>query len=85
MGILNLCCLKVIFYLSHLFLNPFIPNVPFFYPLKTYFQEVKKECIGNEWVNILREIQKYFKKLVEKSLSGMGKNGIGNRLEFSLE
>ena len=38
--------------------NPFIPNPPFIYPLKTSenrkvlcFQEVEKGCIGNEWIN----------------------------------
>ena len=40
-------------------INPFVPNAPFLYPLKTSenhkvfwcFQGVKKGCIGNEWVN----------------------------------
>ena len=40
-------------------LNPFLPNTPFLYPLKTSenrmvfwcFQGVEKRCIGNEWVN----------------------------------
>ena len=39
-------------------LNPFDPNAPFLYPLKTSenrkvfwcFQGVEKRCIGNEWV-----------------------------------
>ena len=39
-------------------LNPFVPNAPFPYPLKTseilqvyrYFQGVEKGCIGNGWV-----------------------------------
>ena len=39
-------------------INPFSPNVPFLYPLKTsenlnvfwYFQGVEKGCIGNKWV-----------------------------------
>ena len=38
--------------------NPFVPNAPFLYPLKTSenltvfwcFQGVEKGCIGNEWV-----------------------------------
>ena len=38
--------------------NPFVPNVPFLYPLKTlenlkvfwYFQGAEKGYIGNEWV-----------------------------------
>ena len=43
--------------------NPFIPNVPFFYPLKTSenrkvfwcFQGIQKGCIGNEcvWVKLV--------------------------------
>ena len=47
---------------SHLvlYLNLFVPNAPFHYPLKTSenltvvlgFQRVKKGCIGNKWVKI---------------------------------
>ena len=41
------------------FFDPFVPNAPFLYPLKTLenrkvfccFQGVEKGCIGNEWVN----------------------------------
>ena len=41
-----------------LLFNPFVPNAPFLYPLKTSqnrkifwcFQEVEKGCIGNKWV-----------------------------------
>ena len=40
--------------------NPFVPNGPFLYPLKTSenlavfwcFQGVKKGCIGNEWFKV---------------------------------
>ena len=40
-------------------INPFVPNAPFVYPLKTSenckvfwcFQGVKKGCIGNVWVS----------------------------------
>ena len=40
--------------------NPFVPNAPFLYPLKTSeklsvflcFQGVEKECIGNNWLKI---------------------------------
>ena len=40
-------------------LNPFVPNAPFFYPLKTSgkltfswcFQGVERGCIENKWVN----------------------------------
>ena len=42
--------------------NPFVPNAPFLYPLKTsqnhkifYFQGVERGCIGNEWVNHFRK------------------------------
>ena len=39
--------------------NPFVPNAPFLYPLKTSenvsvfrcFQGVEKRCIAKEWVN----------------------------------
>ena len=39
-------------------LNPFVPNTPFLYPLKTSenrkifgcFQGIEKRCIGNKWV-----------------------------------
>ena len=40
--------------------NPFVPNAPFLYSLKTLenrkvfwcFQEVEKGCIGNKWVKL---------------------------------
>ena len=40
--------------------NPFVPNAPFLYPLKTsenltffgYFQSVGKGCTGNEWIKV---------------------------------
>ena len=32
-------------------INPFVPNAPFLYPLKTCFQWVEKGRIRNEWVN----------------------------------
>ena len=42
--------------LTEKLINPFVPNAPFLYSLKTSenlfwcFEEVEKECIGNEWV-----------------------------------
>ena len=35
------------------FFNPFVPNAPFLFPLKTFgrLQEVAKGYIGNYWVN----------------------------------
>ena len=51
--------------------NPFMPNVPFLYPLKVSenrkviwcFQRVEKGCIGNKWGKIIlfwcNFIQKY--------------------------
>ena len=44
--------------ITNIFLNPFIPNAPFLYSLKTSenlrvcwcFEGVEKGCIGNEWV-----------------------------------
>ena len=46
-------------YVRPLLFNPFVPNAPFLYPLKTSenckvfwcFQGVKKRSIGNKWVN----------------------------------
>ena len=43
-------------------INPFVPNAPFLYPLKTSenltvflcFQGVEKGCIENEWVKTIR-------------------------------
>ena len=43
---------------KHLTFNPFDPNVPFLYSLKTsenrkifwYFQGVEKGCTANEWI-----------------------------------
>ena len=44
-------------FLHKLYVNPFVPNAHFLYPLKTSenckifcFHEVEKGCIGNEWV-----------------------------------
>ena len=42
-----------------LLINPFVPNAPFLYPLKTSengkafwcFQEIEKGCTGNKWVS----------------------------------
>ena len=33
--------------------NPFVPNAPFFYPLKTSENRKvgRERCIGNKWVN----------------------------------
>ena len=53
-------------------LNPFVPNAPFFYTLKTSdnltvfwcFLEVKKGCIGNKWVKMFI-IQFAFHKKIE--------------------
>ena len=54
-------CSKLSF--KRLLLNPFVPNAPFLYPLKTSenckviwcFHEVEKECIGNRWVKLAAE------------------------------
>ena len=58
--------------LKHLvkyFINPFVPNAPFFYPLETWesriffwcFQGLEKGCIRYEWVK--NEMFKNFKNL----------------------
>ena len=36
--------------------NPFVPNAPFLYPLKTCFQVVERGCIGNKWVKLFRKL-----------------------------
>ena len=64
--ILKLCLEKYILESYHLFkgdisINPFVPNAPFLYPLKTWenlrvfwcFQDVEKECIGNNILIII--------------------------------
>ena len=45
------------------FINPFVPNASFLYPLKSsenrkilYFQGVEKGCIGNEWNKELQKL-----------------------------
>ena len=46
-------------YFLRCFINSFLPNAPFLYPLKTsenfrvfwYFQGIEKVCIGNKWIN----------------------------------
>ena len=53
--------------------NLFVPNAPFFYPLKTSgnltvflcFQWLEKGCIGNEWVNQKMENRISLKKQKE--------------------
>ena len=58
-GGINMDWWKILLF-SEAVLNPFVPNAPFLYPVKTSenltvswcFQGVEKECVGNEWVNI---------------------------------
>ena len=44
--------------------NPYVPNAPFLYPLKTSENRtgVEKECIGNKWVNQLLNGLKIYSK-----------------------
>ena len=61
--------------LSRIPFNPFIPNTPFLYPLKTSenltffwcFQGVEKGCIGNKWVKI--QITNHNSKALSKTTS----------------
>ena len=55
----------ILFFPYQLLINPFVPNAPFLYLLKQYFQGLEKECIGNEWVNIvsLRQIYGFSRHL----------------------
>ena len=49
-------------------INPFVPNIPFLYPLKTsenrkafwYFQWLEKRCLWNKWIKL--KIQKWHSK-----------------------
>ena len=58
------------------FLNLFIANTTFLYPLETLekrkifwcFQEIEKVCIGNEWVNAEKVPRVLFKNAVSKDL-----------------
>ena len=51
---------RILLALMVVFPNPFVPNAPFLYPLKTSgnptvswcFQRVEKECVGNKWLNV---------------------------------
>ena len=59
----DLCKISLKEFSEALQINPFVPNAPFLYPLKTsenhklfwYFQGVEKGCIdiGNKWVKLL--------------------------------
>ena len=57
--VIIITCIFII--VIHYIFNPFVPNAPFLYPLKTSenltvfgcFQGVEKRCIGKECVNIL--------------------------------
>ena len=58
-------------------LNPFVPNAPFLYPLKTSenrkvfrcFQRVDKGCIENEWVKLSDLKPLHTKSIVDKKLA----------------
>ena len=46
---------------SNMHVNPFVPNAPFLYPLKTSenltvlcFQGVEEGYLGNEWVKLVK-------------------------------
>ena len=59
----NMLCLKYkIAYVSRTkkHINPFVPNAPFLYPLKTCFQGVEKECTGKEWVDSSHAVTSLF-------------------------
>ena len=49
----------ILIFITQILINPFAPNTPFLYPLKTSenltvfwsFQGVEKECIGDTWAH----------------------------------
>ena len=51
------------------FINPFVPNLPFLYPLKTSENRigVEKGYTGNEWVNERAKHEKNEKVMVSSS------------------
>ena len=50
-------------------INPFVPNAPFLYPLKTSEnRKVEKGCIGNKW-------NKYWRSVKEKNNTCYHHNG----------
>ena len=62
-------------------INPFVPNAPFLYPLKTSencnvfwcFQGIEKGCVGNKWVNegvIIPILEEKFLAPVYPNLTG---------------
>ena len=60
---------------SKLKINPFVPNAPFFYPLKTAenlsvfwcFQGIEKGCIGNEWGKSAGEKEAFLQKMTQRA------------------
>ena len=65
--LLNATINSFFFRLNELMLNPFVPNAPFLYPLKTLeilkvfcFQGIEKGCIGNKSVNSTNPGQNQF-------------------------
>ena len=61
------------------YLNQFVPNAPFLYPLKTsknrkafkYFQGEEKGCIGNEWVKRMQWENTRIASVLGKLLQGL--------------
>ena len=50
--------------------NPFVPNAPFLYPLKTSENRkgVEKGCIGNKWVNVFRNVETFLEEFTPQFL-----------------
>ena len=73
-------------------INPFVPNAPFLYALKTsetftvfwYFQRVEKRYIGNEWVNT-DSLWKLLYKFLGWKLCSWGRNQEQKQWNFSTE
>ena len=66
--------------------NPFAPNAPFFYPLKT---GGKKGCIGSQWVKVVVGTENYhaFIKFRQRVTNAMGtrKKSRPSSSSFSLD
>ena len=55
--------------------NPFIPNAPFLYPLKTS-EKKEKGCIGNRWVNT----SLFWMNIDSNSTKLLGNLGLNNKI-----
>ena len=51
------------------FFNPFVPNAPYLYLTNFWcIQEVKRECIGNEWAKKVEGATEHVDQIPEKTV-----------------